>query len=407
MEDQASGTGVVANILLVGDAGVGKTSLIQRFAEDECTESTDPGEDVKARTVLVDGQFVTVRLWDAHALTTRHVDGLMLVCDVTNSASFDNIRRWLREASANGVDCAHKMVVGNKCDLAMSRTVGADQLQKLAVELNMPCIETSAKTFDNVQEAFLCMVRGLVGSNRSSRIIRSGERALEERVGGDQAVHAGAGYSRISEECMPPALRTGRFSFFNPPTECLELMCQTEESACRTWLLSSGSSKILHSSKLVAEAVMESKRFCQSARFAPAALFHDRGAGLYIGNGMLICSDGCSVLDVVVLEKSLFCETFLCSQSAAAAFVRYNGPAYDLRHVFGLVFRDDDQERLLGHAIKLHAEVRLEKLMSFFHVTRGAMHDNNTVVREELNLHNLPYAWVYESREFSASSVNY
>jgi len=106
----------------------------------------------------------------------RGAKGIFVVYDVTNMESFLNLTSWLVEVERHtGVDVA-KMIIGNKSDLS-GRVVGYDQASSFAKEQGIQFLETSAKSSDNVDEAFLAMVakikqeedaRSLVEENLSS-----------------------------------------------------------------------------------------------------------------------------------------------------------------------------------------------------------------------------------------------
>ena len=153
-------------LLLIGDSGVGKTCILVRFSED-CFNSTfisTIGIDFKIRTVEIDGKKIKLQIWDTagqerfRTITTayyRGAMGIMLVYDVTNEKSFDNIRNWIRNIDENAAADVEKMILGNKCDLDESRVVSKERGQLLANEHQVKFMETSAKSGHNVERAFL------------------------------------------------------------------------------------------------------------------------------------------------------------------------------------------------------------------------------------------------------------
>ncbi len=80
--------------------------------------------------------------------------GIILVYDVTDERTFENIRTWFTTVKQHANDDAQLMLVGNKCDDEESRTVSYDQGRELANELGIPFIEASAKTNINVDSIF-------------------------------------------------------------------------------------------------------------------------------------------------------------------------------------------------------------------------------------------------------------
>ena len=95
-------------LLLIGDSGVGKSCLLLRFADDTYTESyiSTIGVDFKIRTIELDGKTIKLQIWDTagqerfRTLTSsyyRGCHGIILVFDVNERSSFDNLKQWLDE----------------------------------------------------------------------------------------------------------------------------------------------------------------------------------------------------------------------------------------------------------------------------------------------------------------------
>nr|ACG33339.1 ras-related protein ARA-3 [Zea mays] len=85
--------------------------------------------------------------------------GILLVYDVTDESSFDNIRNWIRNIEQHASDNVNKILVGNKVDMDAKRVVSTAQGQKLADEYGIKFFETSAKTNRNVEQVFFAMAR--------------------------------------------------------------------------------------------------------------------------------------------------------------------------------------------------------------------------------------------------------
>ncbi len=163
-------------ILLIGDSGVGKTSVLRRFADDAFDGDafiSTIGIDYKLKTIaLMGGRTVRLQIWDTagqerfHTITTsyyRGADGILLVYDVTDANSFDNIaNKWLRtvaEYADGGGDDVEKVLVGNKSDVEEKRVVSREKGENLAKEFGLPFVETSAKANVNVDRAFVDLSR--------------------------------------------------------------------------------------------------------------------------------------------------------------------------------------------------------------------------------------------------------
>jgi len=155
-------------LLLIGDSGVGKSCLLLRFADDTYTDSyiSTIGVDFKIRSVDLDGKKVKLQIWDTagqerfRTITSsyyRGAHGIIIVYDITDKESFDNVRQWLFEIDRYASETVCKLLVGNKMDLKNKRAVEYEQGKAFADELNIPFLETSAKNATNVEPPFLTM----------------------------------------------------------------------------------------------------------------------------------------------------------------------------------------------------------------------------------------------------------
>ena len=100
-------------LLLIGDGGVGKSSLILRFSDDTFTESyiSTIGVDFKIRTIEIRGKSIKLQIWDTAgeekfrtvtASYYRGAHGIIVVYDVTDQTSFTNVKQWMKEIDRNG-----------------------------------------------------------------------------------------------------------------------------------------------------------------------------------------------------------------------------------------------------------------------------------------------------------------
>ncbi|MHA1264364.1 MAG: Rab family GTPase [Candidatus Helarchaeota archaeon] len=171
----------VFKILLLGDGGVGKTSLLLRFIDntfDPDYKSTI-GVQFMTRVVKFDNKHVKLIIWDIagqskHA-TYRHLyykaaNGIILVYDITRSQTFENLPRWLQDARVSIGSDLKIAVLGNKMDLEEIRAVDWEA-GKLFTEQNNAEIfsETSAKSGQNVEAAFLALAKALVAKSEKER----------------------------------------------------------------------------------------------------------------------------------------------------------------------------------------------------------------------------------------------
>uniref|UniRef100_A0A8C5LXE4 Uncharacterized protein n=1 Tax=Leptobrachium leishanense TaxID=445787 RepID=A0A8C5LXE4_9ANUR len=169
-------------VLLLGDSGVGKTSLLRWYTEGEFTESTGQtvGVDFCCRVVeLESGEKVRLQFWDTagqeryRAVTRsyyRNAAGVILLFDLTARSSFENIFEWYQEV----IDRTRPvpllfLVLGTKNDLQDHRLVTREEGQRLADDLKSPYLETSARTGSNISAALSLLCRELLKAARDDR----------------------------------------------------------------------------------------------------------------------------------------------------------------------------------------------------------------------------------------------
>jgi Ras-related protein Rab-1A len=87
----------------------------------------------------------------------RGANGIIVVYDVTDMESFNNVRTWLNEIDKYACENVNKLLVGNKCDLKTKKVVEFDFAKDFAEKYDIPFLETSAKNATNVERAFLTM----------------------------------------------------------------------------------------------------------------------------------------------------------------------------------------------------------------------------------------------------------
>ncbi|VFV45885.1 ras-related protein rab-37-like [Lynx pardinus] len=160
---------VTGKVMLLGDSGVGKTCFLIQFKDGAFLSGTfiaTVGIDFRNKVVTVDGVRVKLQIWDTagqerfrsvtHAYY-RDAQALLLLYDITNKSSFDNIRAWLTEIHEYAQRDVVIMLLGNKADVSSERVIRSEDGETLAREYGVPFMETSAKTGMNVELAFLAI----------------------------------------------------------------------------------------------------------------------------------------------------------------------------------------------------------------------------------------------------------
>jgi len=164
-------------LLLVGDEGVGKTSLMTRWTADEfnsCVASTI-GIDFAIKIMEVDEQRVKLQIWDTagqerfRTITQAYYRGAMGICicfDLTDDKSFRNVRYWMQNVERHSNNATHKVLVGTKSDLKDIRMVTAKEAHAMADEYGLQYFETSARDNVQVHKTFKEMTSTITRSDR-------------------------------------------------------------------------------------------------------------------------------------------------------------------------------------------------------------------------------------------------
>mmetsp|Transcript_90791 Transcript_90791/g.126115 ORF Transcript_90791/g.126115 Transcript_90791/m.126115 type:complete len:180 (-) Transcript_90791:438-977(-) len=157
-------------VLLIGDVSVGKTTFLTRYIKSYTNKNQAPTLGVEYQTkciILKNGTVIKAQIWDTSgsekykSITTAHYRksvGALLFYDVTDYNTFKDTLNWLREIKDHTDDGIVIMLIGNKADLVKEdpskRKVSIEEANEFANKYNLLFMETSAKTGDNVKEAF-------------------------------------------------------------------------------------------------------------------------------------------------------------------------------------------------------------------------------------------------------------
>ena len=162
-------------VVVVGDSGVGKTNLIKRFINDTFNKDSKAtvGVEFLSKTYLINQEVFKIEIWDTagqeryKSITAAYykgAKGAMIVYDVTNQSSFDNVDKWANEIKEKAARNINLMIVGNKTDLTDKIAVTSEMATEKAKALEIPVMETSALDSTNVKEAFYQLLREMYKS---------------------------------------------------------------------------------------------------------------------------------------------------------------------------------------------------------------------------------------------------
>ena len=164
-------------IILLGDSYVGKTSLLLKYTDDYFSEVAIAtiGAEYKEKMITLNNRNIRLQIWDTSGQERyrsiaqnfyRGSDGILLVFDVTNKESFENIKFWLNDPQVD----AKKILIGNKIDLEEHRVISKEKMEKLGEKYNLNSFETSAKTGENVDTIFTEITK-LIIENKSDEVL--------------------------------------------------------------------------------------------------------------------------------------------------------------------------------------------------------------------------------------------
>jgi Ras-related protein Rab-7A len=157
-------------VIVLGDSGVGKTSLLNRFVKEEFSQlyRATIGADFLSKEVVIEDKHISLQLWDTAGQERfqslgmafyRGADLCILVYDITSLKTFESITTWkqefLNQSCPSHPESFPFMVLGNKCDLDPDRAVSQAKANQWARDHDLPLIETSAKDDVRIQDAFI------------------------------------------------------------------------------------------------------------------------------------------------------------------------------------------------------------------------------------------------------------
>ena len=160
-------------ICLLGDANVGKTSLLSRFCDNSFKEKYNNtiGVDFRLVTLKCNGFISKIHIWDTagqerfRSLALNYLNnshGFIFMYDITDRDSFNNVVNWIDLALEKNVKTIANFLVGNKCDNEGKRQISIEEGKNLAKDKNLFFMETSAKANNNVQKLFYFFLYKLI-----------------------------------------------------------------------------------------------------------------------------------------------------------------------------------------------------------------------------------------------------
>ena len=153
----------VMRLSFLGDSGVGKTCIINKYLFDQFSETHNSSvgiEKIDKKVKMNDGNELKVIIWDTAGQerfksmstnTVKGAQGIVLVFDITKKTTFESLPEWIKETK-NIKDNIPIVLFGNKCDLLEESVVDNDEAMKFAKDNDMDYFETSAKQNINIEQ---------------------------------------------------------------------------------------------------------------------------------------------------------------------------------------------------------------------------------------------------------------
>ena len=156
----------VYKLLLLGDSTVGKTCFLIKYTDQSFQDihMATIGLDYRVKTMkLKNNKEVKIQIWDTagqdrfRSITKNYYKGshgIILIYDITNRRTFENVQKWISQIREETSQNVVIYLIGNKIDMKEERKVSTEEGKKLADELGLPFMETSAKEGININEVF-------------------------------------------------------------------------------------------------------------------------------------------------------------------------------------------------------------------------------------------------------------
>lgn len=150
---------------ILGDSGVGKTSLLTRFVDNSFKENNNNTIGVDYRLVSLKYKDIVtkIHIWDTagqerfRSLALNYLNkaqGFIFVYDITDKSSFQNTISWIKLALEKNKNAIINFLIGNKIDMENERKIPKEEAEQLAKENNLYYLEASAKNDENVKKIF-------------------------------------------------------------------------------------------------------------------------------------------------------------------------------------------------------------------------------------------------------------
>ena len=177
----------IFKLILIGNSGVGKSSILQRYIQKIFNDSYSStiGVDFFMKSLTIGDKSIKLQLWDTagtekfRSITTgyyRGADAAFVVFDLSSKYSYNSLNEWIESYYKFSNPDVEKNVIliGNKCDLVDKREVTNEEIENFIKNNNINYFEASAKEGKNIDEAFLFIAEKLVKqyANKDNELVK-------------------------------------------------------------------------------------------------------------------------------------------------------------------------------------------------------------------------------------------
>lgn len=164
-------------LITIGDSRVGKSSIIARYVDGNYYHNLPStiGIDYKVKRLTCSESPLKLHIWDTagqekfRSITLnfyKGVDGILLVFDLTNENSLNNVPHWIRQVKLYSAENVALVLVGNKCDIEENR-ISKDKIDGICSEYGLKYFEASAKNNVNIEAAFLAVINEVIAAGKA------------------------------------------------------------------------------------------------------------------------------------------------------------------------------------------------------------------------------------------------
>ena len=169
------------NILLVGDANVGKTSILLKYTENFFPNQYQAtiGVEYKMKIIKLNNMNIKLQIWDTAGQERyksiaknffHSANGVFLVFDITDKKSFENLNKWIEDVKENSPKDCKYIIIGNKSDLSDQRTISTFEIDNFVKEKKSSYFEVSAKNDEGLNDAFINLSKEIIKDKNQEEI---------------------------------------------------------------------------------------------------------------------------------------------------------------------------------------------------------------------------------------------